>query len=381
MKTDNPLKKILYVIDSFKVGGAQRQLLELVRHIDKTQFQVAICPIWDIPDLEPMFLDTDVEIFHIHKYFSYDLTIAFRLYKKICQFSPNIVHTWLFTGSLWGRIAAILAKTPIIITGERTVVPAHNLPYFIQPINRFLSRFNDVITTNSKIGITELIHNGYSPKKIRCIYNGVDTLRFSPQVKEQYREFMQEKLRLPSIPICVTVGRLTEQKGQYVLLTAIKKVIDAGKQIHCLIVGQGEQGEYLKKFVEKIGIENNVLFLGNRDDVEMILSAADVFCLSSFWEGMPNVVLEAMAMGLPVVATSVAGTQEAVIDGETGFLVPIGDSDELAKRLLLLIQNPGLQVNLGINGRQRAVNFFSLENMVDQTKSLYKEMLQEENIH
>lgn len=297
------------------------------------------------------------------------------------QFRPNIVHTWLFTGSLWGRVAAVLAKSPLIITGERTIVPDDKQPGFVLPVNKILAHWTNVITTNSRIGITVLERCGFLPEQLRCIYNGVDTHRFSPQKLDCYRISMGEQLGLLGVPVCITVGRLTEQKGQLVLLQAIRKVLDAGEKIQCIIVGQGEHREMLEIYASKLGVQNNVLFLGKRDDIDRVLSVADIFCLPSYWEGMPNVVLEAMAMGLPVVATAVAGTTEVVVEGETGFLIPPGDSEIMAERLLHLIRDPELRVRMGAAGRQRVLNVFSIEQMVAKTTDLYEELIERKQLN
>lgn len=369
-------RRIFYVIDSFKVGGAQHQLLELVRHLDKTQYQVAICPIWDIPDLEPFFLETGVEIVHIHKRFSYDFTIAIRLAQKMRQFRPHVVHTWLFTGSLWGRVAAILAFCPRIIASERSVRPDGHDPLGMRLVYKCLAHWTDIITANSKIGLAKLQGQGFDPSRLRAIINGVDLQRFSPKTKSE--QLLQRQLL--GIPANTTligmVARLSYPKDQAALLRALHWLICQELDVHGIIVGAGSLLSSLETLAGELNIKGRVHFLGAREDIPTCLCVMDIFAFSSLWEGMPNAVLEAMAMGLPVVATAVAGTTEVVVEGETGFLVPPSDSDKLAERLLCLIRDPGLRVRMGAAGRQRAVSVFSLEQMVAQTTGLYEETIE-----
>ena len=120
----------MFVIDSFKTGGAQRQLLELIRRLDKIEYRIAVCPVLNVPDLEPFYRDTGAQIVPIHKRYAYDFTVVLRLAQFMRSFKPDIVHTWLFTGSLWGRLAAIIARAPIIVTGVRTVVPVEKQACF-----------------------------------------------------------------------------------------------------------------------------------------------------------------------------------------------------------------------------------------------------------
>ena len=167
-------------------------------------------------------------------------------------------------------------------------------------------------------------------RKLRLIYHGVDVQRFSPEKANQYRGETRKKLgiELDVVTICV-MARMTQQKGQAVFLQAVKRVVETGSDVRCLLIGDGPDRDYLEALTSSLGLSEKVLFLGYRQDTPELLSASDIFALSSYWEGLPNAVLEAMAMGLPVAATDIPGTAEAMVDGTTGFLVPIGDSAAL----------------------------------------------------
>lgn len=368
--------KVFYVIDSFDLGGAQTQLLELVRCLDKHEYQVAVCPLWPLMALEPAFRDTGVEIIRVHKNYSYDFSEIWRLSRSIHHFQPDIVHTWLFTGNLWGRLAAKLAKAPVIIAGEMTIVPVEQLPVYNFPINKILARWTDMITANSQAGIERLRKDGFEETKLRRIYHGVDVHRFSPDKTKQYRGVIRKKLGIPLgvVTICV-MARMTQQKGHAVFLQAIKQVVETGSDVRCLLIGDGPERDSLEALTFSLGLSDKVLFLGYSQDTPELLSASDIFALSSYWEGLPNAVLEAMAMGLPVVATDVSGTAEVIHDRITGFLIPAGDPDAMADRFLLLMKDLDLRTRMGRAGRNRCVREFSLEQSTLQTTALYKQLI------
>lgn len=370
-------RRVLYTIDSFAVGGAQRQLLELVRHLDKERYRVAVCPLWDIPDLDALYCQTGVEIVRIHKRFSADASVAFRLAQWIRRFQPHVVHTWLFTGSLWGRLAALLARSPVVIASERSVRPAGYDSLPVRFFSKALIGCTDAITANSQVGIDALHKQGYAAGKTRLIFNGVDTHRFSPSIAARARLAERQKLGLPADAVVIgMVARLSYPKDQPALLRALARLLHRGENIYGLIVGSGPARDSLLALANELGIAGRVVFAGQQKDVAPFLSTMDVFVLSSFWEGMPNAVLEAMAMGLPVVATDVAGTAEAVLENDTGFLVSPGDVDALVEKLSYLMHDTDVRTRMGGAARQRAEQVFSLEQMVIQTTALYDELLE-----
>jgi glycosyltransferase involved in cell wall biosynthesis len=377
------MHRIFYVIDSFAIGGAQTQLLQLLQRIDKTKFQVAICPIWPLLDLEPSFKAAGIEIVRVHKNFPLDLSEAWRLGIAIKKFEADIVHTWLFTGSLWGRLGAWLAKAPIIITSERSFVTENYYSPVLGLINKAFATYTDVITANSTFGTEFLIKKGYPPDKMQTIFNGVDTDTFSPVVANNFRMDARKKLDLPASSVAIgMVGRLVTPKNQAVLIEAMYKLFTCGyDDVHLILVGDGPDREKLEKATQDLGIEARVHFTGMRRNIPEILSGMDIFALSSRWEGMPNVILEAMAMGLPVVTTDVAGTSDLVQNDINGFLVPVDDVEKTAECLKKLIDSPTLRIWMGKNARSRCEKEYSLDSMVCRTTKLYEDLIKSKRLH
>jgi len=168
------------------------------------------------------------------------------------------------------------------------------------------------------------------------------------------------------------VGRLVPQKGHVYLIDAAELVIKKFPDVKFVIVGDGELKDQLLEKVRARNLEKNFRFLGFRSDVNELLWTFDIFTLPSLYEGLPNVVLEALASSLPVVATPVDGTKEAVVDNETGFLVPVKDVEGLANALIKLLSDPALARRIGKNGRKRVEDVFSLEKQVKSFEKLYE---------
>jgi glycosyltransferase involved in cell wall biosynthesis len=182
------------------------------------------------------------------------------------------------------------------------------------------------------------------------------------------------------VPLVGSVGRLHPQKDFATLLAAIAQVRKRIPTVRLLLVGDGELRDELESQSRSLGLSEIVTFAGSRTDVPEILAAVDVFTLSSLWEGMSNAALEAMAAGLPVVATAVGGTPEVVVDEVTGLLVPPHDPTSLAGALTTLLREPALRRRMGQAGRERVQEQFSVERMVCRTEALYTEMLRENSV-
>lgn len=374
--------KIFYVIDSFDMGGAQRQLLEVMRRLDPRRYQAVVCPLWPLMALEADYQQTSWPIIRVHKRTQLDVSVVWRLARAMRAFRPHIAHTWLFTGNLWGRMAAALARVPGVIASERTVVPKGRSRPDESFVNGILAGVTDIVTANSQEGLRKLkFISGITPPARKVIYNGVDLQHFNSRRVQSTTSELKKSLGIaPDSLILGNIGRLTEQKGQDVLLQATRLLVHSGKNLQVVIVGGGPRRQDLDNLAENLGLRGSVLFLGPRSDIPQLLSLFDIFVLPSRWEGFPNVVLEAMAMAKPVVATDVAGVSELVEHGVTGLLVEAEKPEALAQDLLRLMDNPGLAAQMGAAGRQRVERQFSVERMVAKTTALYDDLLRQKGI-
>ena len=213
----------------------------------------------------------------------------------------------------------------------------------------------------------------WAPTKVRLIPNGIDLGRFTPRPPSAS---LRAALGVPpSAPIVASVGRFVEVKGYRYLLEAAAQVARARAGVHWILVGDGELRGELEAHARSLGLAPQVHFTGWRDDIPDVLALCDVFVLPSLREAFGRVLVEAMAMGRPVVATTGGGVPDVVVDGETGLLVDPAASAPLAAAVQTLLENPGRAGHLGAAGRRRAQSTFSLTAHVDAVERAYAELL------
>jgi glycosyltransferase involved in cell wall biosynthesis len=211
---------------------------------------------------------------------------------------------------------------------------------------------------------------GIPPEKISVISNRVDVSRYG---RCRRRDEIRAALGFGDVEHLMTVvAILKTQKGHAVLLDALAKVAGKHPQLHVLIAGDGELRPELENRSRELHLESQVHFLGTRKDIPDLLSASDSFVLPSLWEGMPMALIEAMASGLPVVATDVSGTREVMVDGETGLMVPPGDPDQLAQAIDQILSNPAQADAMGAAGRRRVETSFSAQTQAKEYLALFE---------
>lgn len=377
--------KIFYVIDSFAIGGAETQLLELLRRLDRANYETAVCPVWTLGAMEEEYRHTRTQIVKVHKKSHLDLTFAWRLARRMREFRPHIVHAWLYTGNLWGHMAAALARVPVVILSHRTAQRNGLLPGYVSwghALAHILAGRVDVFIANSQAGL--MVHGVPGrkfAKRVQVIYNGIDLLRFHPDGRLACRWENHQALGLsPETLVIGTIGRLAPEKRFDLLFRALSFLFKTGYNFATVLVGDGPMKAELKSLAGELNLQDRVIFLGQRRDIPQLLSLVDIFVLPSDCEGFPNVLLEAMAMAKPVVATRVGGTSELVEEGITGLLVEAGNPRLLADAIARLIDNPQMATAMGLRGRQQVEQAFNLDHMVAQTTSLYRDLLREKGI-
>lgn len=239
------------------------------------------------------------------------------------------------------------------------------------PLFFAVARWLDRVVAPSAQIHEELIEHGFAPEKIARIPNGVDAERFCPAVD---REAAKQSLGLQGKLISFT-GRLDPQKGLTFLLQAWEMVTAKQPEATLLLLGKGPQEGELKALADRMGISERVMFLGEKGDVKPYFQASDVFALPSLAEGLSNVLLEAMATGLPCIATRVGGNVDLIEDGINGLLVEPRNPNQLAEGILRLLQDHDFATNLGVAARQTVEHGYSVEQVADRYLKLYQEML------
>jgi glycosyltransferase involved in cell wall biosynthesis len=284
---------------------------------------------------------------------------------------PHLLTSFMYHANILGRLAGKWAGVPVIVSSIRSERNGSTARDWMM---RFTNWMDDCCTANSERVADSFSRRRILPRtKLRVIPNGVDIAALSAPDAERVR--VRGELGLtPGEFLWLAIGRLLDQKDYPTLLQAFQPLASAPARL--LIAGRGPLLHELLQQSEQLGIAEQVKFLGVRHDIAALLAAADGFVLSSAWEGMPNVVMEALAAATPVVATEVGGVPELVEAGQTGFLVPAGDPGALSAGMRLLMSLPEEQRRrMGMRGRDRMVAHYSLESMANRWLSLYRELL------
>jgi glycosyltransferase involved in cell wall biosynthesis len=300
--------------------------------------------------------------------------------------SVDILHVHGSRAALFGRLTAQFLghKRP------RVAFTIHGFaaPHYAWPRRRILLLVEQALAgvTDAWICVSSAEQQSLAashiaqPHRTHIIHNGIHAARFAPSVGD--RRAVRESLGLSDEAVVVTtVCRLYRPRDLPSLLTAFRQLVDAGFGGHLLIVGDGPLRSMVEQQISHLMLQPVVHLLGMRRDVPQILSASDLFVLSSGgWEGLPLTVLEAMAAQLPVVASDVGGTREAVVDGETGYLVAPGDVGSLARYLAELANNRAAATAMGARGRHRVEQSFTLDRMVRETAELYRALAGQDDV-
>ena len=364
---------LFHLITELDIGGAQKALLHLLTHLDRDRFSpTVICLYNGDKAVAQEIRALSIPVIDLGMTAKWRLDAFWRLYRLLRRERPTILHTWMFHANIPGRVLGRLTGIPIVVSSERTMGQESRWRY---RLNRLTDPLTDrVVCVSRLVADFAVAEVGIPRHKTIVIPNGIDAQAFEHlPAKRQVRADLG--LSLDSTLIG-TVARLNPVKRLDVLLQATASMDDA----HAVIVGAGPERERLEALSRRLGLADRVHFVGQQNNVPEWLAAMDIFVLTSDWEGMSNAILEAMAAGLPVVATAVGGTPEVVVDGVTGLLVPPRDPDALAEAITRLLRDPDLRRKMGRAGRERVQQHFSVERMVQQTQSLYEQLLAEEGL-
>jgi glycosyltransferase involved in cell wall biosynthesis len=363
-------------------GGVGLLILFLVKHLDARAFQLAVAfgrgylldRHFDEAGITVHTLSTSraVGIWSVIKG-------TFEVYRILKQGRYDIVQSHTSVGGVIGRLAGWASRTPVVLwtvhgLGAHPGHPAWKR-FLLRTVERALDWFTDHYVAVSEDLRDQGVRAGiYHAKKVTVIPNG---LQFDHLPSAFDAAAKRTDLRIPAdAPVIGTVTRFEPQKANDVFLRAVEQVLRRVPHVTTLIAGDGPQRVQLEALAAQLGIADRITFLGWRDDAVELLGTMEVFCMSSRWEGCPMVLLEAMAMRCPVVATDIGGVREIVVSGETGWLVPPDDPAALADALVRLIASPAERQRMGQAGRRRVEQHFAADGMLDAYSRLYRELAQ-----
>jgi glycosyltransferase involved in cell wall biosynthesis len=378
MKNNRDRIRVMHVITDLRFGGAQQLLLHLVKASDHQRFDHQVATLYGgETHIAESIRQAGVPVTDLKMKPKWRLDSLWRFYRLVRRESPLILHNWLFHAIVISRVVGRLCRVPVILSARHNTNIGGPLR---EKVNRWTSSLDDkVIAISEAVRQAEIQNSHIRPEKIITIYNGIPLNRLP--TRQEGRARMGEGLNIPATAIVLTtVARLHPQKGHADLARLIPGILEKSPDCHFVWIGDGEEKDKLFALVNQLGIASHVHFTGSRSDIPYWLAGTDVFVFPSQWEGLGIALLEAMAAGLPVVATAVGGVREVVVDGQTGFLVPAQDPSSLVNALLQLANDPGLRTRMGQAGQRRVREHFSLEAMVRQTEQLYIELLQEHHV-
>jgi len=367
--------RILYLITTLDVGGAEVHLLSLVKGLQKVgPYEFEVVYLKGYGTLEADFARLGVPVRKVSLERWTDLPQALgRLVALMRVHRYSLVHTHLLKADFVGAMAARVARVPVVISSKHNDErPLRNSVWgFLHGLSTRLD--DQVIVISDHVGEYMAAVGRVDRRKMRRIYYGLDWAVYDepmagPAVREEFQ--LGDETFVLGI-----VARLAPQKGYRYLLEALTQVIAKRPEVRLLIVGDDPFYNFraeLKAWVQTLRLQNHVIFTGIRHDVPRLMRGLDLLVSPSLWEGFGLVLLEAMAARKPILASRVSAIPEIVVDGETGRLVPPGDTDALAQGILYFLEHPDEGCRMGQAGRERLERLFPLRKMIAETAEVYE---------
>jgi glycosyltransferase involved in cell wall biosynthesis len=371
--------RVLEMIDRPSLGGGQTALLLLAENLDRGLFDVAVGSAPGGP-LVSRAEEKGLRHLAIPLEKKLDLRSIGKIAAILEENKVDILHTHGGYAGLYGRWAACRSRTPVVV---HTLHGIHYLHYrnpavrqlFIH-LERRCSRFTDRLVLVSHADLGRAIKHRLAPQdRMSVILNGIG---LPEGLSTESREKKRRELNLdPGRAVVGTVARLHRQKGVLYLLLAAPMILDRFPEARIVVVGEGPLGRRLRKRARVLGLGDRVLFLGARSDAAEIMALFDIFVLPSLWEGLPFVLVEAAALGKPIVSTAVDGAREVIDDGKTGVLVPPRAPHALAEAVISLLADRNEASRLAERAKAVIPARFPLQRMVEQTQSLYLKLYEQ----
>lgn len=378
--------KVVHIITKLELGGAQENTLFTVMHLRRDRYTPVLISgsegilVEEAQQLREGELHLVPELAREIRPLK-DIIALFKLTKILTQLRRTaaiIVHTHSSKAGILGRWAACLAGSKVIIHSVHGFSFNDFQPRLVRAFYIFLERITSRITTrfiavsqaNIEKGIEERI---FKRDQVVLIRSGIEIEKYY-HVKPERAKKRKELGIDATIPLVAMIACFKPQKSPLDFVKVAKRVSDEVDQVKFLLVGDGILRPKIEALIKEYQIEDKVMLLGWRRDIPEIMGCIDIVVLTSRWEGLPRVFPQAMASGVPVVATGVDGAPEAIHHGVNGFLVPPGDSEGIVEKVLFLIQHPESARAMGKEGR-RLVKEFAIEKMMTQQEELYEMLL------
>lgn len=373
---------VCLLISSLEFGGAERQVVEMVRSFDRTVVNPFVCSLSSEVPLARFLPGKRDELSIVEKRGRFDFTTVFRVARLLRRHKVDVVHAFLLDAEIVARLAAPLAGVPVVIASERNTEYTRSRTHYLalkatQPLF-------DVMVANSVSGKNFNIRTlGLADSRIEVVHNGVDVERFKPDRATGLA--FRERLGIgPETPLIGMVGSYKRQKAQDVFLRMAAKVRQEIPGAHFVLVGEPVRDDFeetsryqseVQQLAGSLRIADCVRFVGNQQDMKAVYNACDATALLSRREGTPNVVLESMACGVPVIATDIADNALIIVSGKTGFVVPREDHEAAAVGAKRILRDAAFRREMSENARRHACENFSLRVAASKLETIYTRCL------
>lgn len=356
--------KILFFIESLRPGGKERRLVELLKGLKQFTYIKAelVLTRKEIHYIDVLDLDIKIHIIE-RKFIKKDPRLFFKFYKIARTFKPDVIHVWGNMVAIYALLTKLFLKI-YMVNSQITGAPAKPIKGLLGPGLSF--HFSDIIISNSMAGLYSYTP---PPEKSRVIYNGFDFKRIE---KLENLQIVRKHFKLSSKYIVCMVASFTELKDYETYIKAANMVLSKIKDVTFLCVGDGNYSDF-KKLVDPEN-KRNIKFLGKQEKVESIMNVCDIGVLATYTEGISNSIMEFMALGKPVIATDGGGTKELIRDEESGFLIPQKSPEILAEKIKSLLNDETKRYNFGRNGKNRIIEEFSIDKMIESFVRVFKDI-------
>jgi L-malate glycosyltransferase len=372
--SQNSICHVLFIIDQLcETGGAERVLLNTIRLLPKNRFRCSLITFKIDPGI-PLFQDLPCPHFVLPLTNTYDrkaIGVARKIGKFIREEKVQIVHTFFETSDLWAGLISKISSRIMLVSSRRDMgilrSKKHNIGYRV--LNRL---FDLVLTVSEEVRRFSIEKDHLPPEKVITLYNGLDLSGISIADATSRRQRPVGIAR--AVPLIVTVGHVRRIKGIDVLVETAPKVLREFPDAVFLVIGRNSEPAHFRELelrIAELGIQANVRFMGESENIMSVLRMCDIFFLPSRSEGFSNALIEAMACGLPCVATRVGGNAEAVEEGRSGYLFESEDSEAAAARIISLLRDPELAQEMSVVGRQIVHERFTAGVMIERLIAYY----------
>ena len=382
--------KVLHIITRVVNGGADENTLFTINGLNKERYQVDLMTGEESEEeiLERIKLDEEINLYQIEGLVRdispLDEIKALRsMYRIIRDNNYDIVHTHVAKAGVLGRIAAKMAGVPAIVHGIHGITfPAAINPLLqnlYKNIERLCGSFTDKFITVGDDMQQKYIKAGVGrAEEYQTIRSGMELDNFLQAANNSRAKIKELRAELGIRADEIVIGKVSKlerRKGYRFYLAVAQEIVSKYPQVKFLIVGNGSLRSRLEGQVREMGLEENVIFTGYRQDIADVFSIFDIKVLTSLWEGLPRVLVQAAAVGKPLVSFDVDGAWEIIDEGENGYLVPMQDTETMVEKLSLLIEDKELRERMGRSAQEKVDKAWSIESMVQQTEQVYQDLI------